>query len=72
MPKLTALGVEVAVERGAGQQSSFTDDAYEEAGAQLVDTALDADIVAKVAPPSAARGRSADGATPSSSASSRR
>jgi NAD(P) transhydrogenase subunit alpha len=52
VPKLTALGVEVAVERGAGQASSFTDDAYEEAGAQLVDTALDADIVVKVAPPS--------------------
>jgi NAD(P) transhydrogenase subunit alpha len=53
VPKLTALGVEVAVERGAGQQASFTDDAYEEAGAQLVETAFDADIVAKVAPPSA-------------------
>jgi NAD(P) transhydrogenase subunit alpha len=52
VPKLTALGVEVAVERGAGNASSFTDDAYEEAGAQLVDTALDADIVVKVAPPS--------------------
>jgi len=53
VPKLTALGVEVAVERGAGRASSFTDEAYEEAGAQLVDTALDADVVVKVAPPSA-------------------
>jgi H+-translocating NAD(P) transhydrogenase subunit alpha len=52
VPKLTALGLEVAVERGAGRESAFTDDAYEEAGAQIVDAALDADIVAKVAPPS--------------------
>jgi H+-translocating NAD(P) transhydrogenase subunit alpha len=50
--KLKALGLEVAVERGAGRESAFTDDAYEEAGAQIVDAALDADIVAKVAPPS--------------------
>jgi NAD(P) transhydrogenase subunit alpha len=53
VPKLTALGVDVAVERGAGQEAAFTDDAYEEAGAQLVDAALDSDIVVKVAPPSA-------------------
>ena len=53
VPKLTALGVDVAVERDAGQQASFTDAAYEEAGAQLVDAALDSDIVVKVAPPSA-------------------
>jgi proton-translocating NAD(P)+ transhydrogenase subunit alpha len=53
VPRLTALGVEVVVERGAGRASSFTDDAYEEAGAQLVDRALDAEIVVKVAPPSA-------------------
>ena len=51
--KLTALGMDVAVERGSGRPSAFTDDAYEEAGAQLVDTALDADVVVKVAPPSA-------------------
>jgi NAD(P) transhydrogenase subunit alpha len=51
VPKLTALGVDVAVERGAGRESSFTDDAYAEAGAQLVDTALEAEIVVKVAPP---------------------
>src|SRR5437764_20468 len=53
VPKLTALGVDVAVERGAGQEAAFTDEAYEEAGAQLVDAALDSDIVVKVAPPSA-------------------
>ena len=52
VPKLAALGLEVAVERRAGRESAFTDDAYEEAGAQIVDAALDADLVAKVAPPS--------------------
>jgi len=52
VPKLTALGVDVAVERGAGREASFLDDAYVEAGAQLVESALDADVVAKVAPPS--------------------
>jgi NAD(P) transhydrogenase subunit alpha len=52
VPKLKALGLEVAVERGAGRESAFTDHAYVEAGAQIVDAALDADIVAKVAPPS--------------------
>ena len=51
--KLTALGVDVRVERGAGHEASFTDDAYEEAGAQLTDAALDADVVVKVAPPTA-------------------
>jgi len=53
VPKLTALGVDVAVEKGAGQQAAFTDEAYEEAGAQLVGAVLDSDIVVKVAPPSA-------------------
>jgi NAD(P) transhydrogenase subunit alpha len=53
VPKLTALGLEVAVERGAGHAAAFTDEAYEAAGATLVDNALDADIVVKVARPSA-------------------
>ena len=52
VPKLTALGLEVAVERGAGHRASFTDDAYAESGAQLVGAALDAELVVKVAPPS--------------------
>ena len=52
VPKLTAVGVDVVVERGAGHESSFPDDAYEEAGAQVVESALDADAVVKVAPPS--------------------
>jgi NAD(P) transhydrogenase subunit alpha len=51
--KLTALGVDVAIERGAGAAASFTDDAYAAAGATLVDNAFDADLVAKVAPPTA-------------------
>jgi NAD(P) transhydrogenase subunit alpha len=42
----------VIVERGAGTASSFTDDAYEKAGAQLVDNAFDAELVAKVQKPS--------------------
>jgi NAD(P) transhydrogenase subunit alpha len=51
--KLAALGLDVEVQRGAGQEASFTDGAYEEAGASLVDRALDADIVVKISPPSA-------------------
>src|SRR3954470_3438464 len=47
----------VAVERGAGTASSFTDEAYEKAGAQLVDDAFDAELVAKVAKPSDAETR---------------
>src|SRR5216683_1744073 len=41
----------VVVERGAGAASSFTDDAYEKAGAQLVENAFDAELVAKVQRP---------------------
>jgi NAD(P) transhydrogenase subunit alpha len=50
--KLTALGLEVQVERGAGHEASFTDGAYEDAGAKIVERALDADVVVKVAAPS--------------------
>jgi NAD(P) transhydrogenase subunit alpha len=53
VPKLTALGVDVSIERGAGHEAAFTDDAYAATGAELVKNALDADIVAKVSPPSA-------------------
>ena len=42
----------VAVERGAGVASAFTDEAYEKAGAQLVDDAYDAELVVKVQKPS--------------------
>ncbi|MGH2915901.1 MAG: Re/Si-specific NAD(P)(+) transhydrogenase subunit alpha [Solirubrobacteraceae bacterium] len=47
---------EVLVQRGAGQGALIPDDAFEQAGAQMVDdahAALAADVVVKVAPPSA-------------------
>jgi NAD(P) transhydrogenase subunit alpha len=53
--KLTAAGLEILVEAGAGVGSSFPDSAYEEAGATIVATdALyqQADVVLKVAKPS--------------------
>jgi NAD(P) transhydrogenase subunit alpha len=52
--KLVSKGHTVAVERGAGDGALIPDSLYEEAGAQLVDgaAAWDADVVAKVAPPS--------------------
>jgi H+-translocating NAD(P) transhydrogenase subunit alpha len=53
VPKLTQQGLEVAVERSAGHEASFPDEAYADAGAVLVDNAFDADLVVKVAPPSA-------------------
>ena len=53
--KLADGGHELLVERGAGVAASFTDESYTEAGAKLVsrDEALGADVVVKVAPPSA-------------------
>jgi NAD(P) transhydrogenase subunit alpha len=51
VPKLSALGLDVRIERGAGAEASFPDDAYVDAGAQVVDDALDAEIVAKVTKP---------------------
>jgi H+-translocating NAD(P) transhydrogenase subunit alpha len=53
VPKLTQPGLEVAIERGAGHEASFPDEAYADAGAELVDSAFDANAVVKVAPPSA-------------------
>jgi NAD(P) transhydrogenase subunit alpha len=55
--KLTAAGLEVLVETGAGAGSALPDQAYAEAGATIVSTdALyaDADVILKVARPSAA------------------
>ena len=52
VPKLAALGVDVAVERGAGESAAFLDAAYEEAGATVVASAFDAEIVVKIAKPS--------------------
>lgn len=53
--KIAALGYEVVVEAGAGAASAFPDPAYATAGALPVDraTAWAADIVLKVAPPTA-------------------
>jgi NAD(P) transhydrogenase subunit alpha len=53
IPRLPA-GVEVAVERGAGAGAGFPDEAYEDAGASLVEDPWDADLVVKVQKPSAA------------------
>ena len=47
-------GVEVVVERGAGAAAGFSDEAYAEAGAAVVDDAWDAEVVVKVQKPSAA------------------
>lgn len=51
--KLVAQGQEVLVERGAGESAAYLDQAYEDAGARLVDTseALGADLVLKVQRP---------------------
>jgi NAD(P) transhydrogenase subunit alpha len=54
--KLTQGGHEVVIEAGAGQAALIPDSAYEEAGARLVngpDEAWSADVVVKVAPPTA-------------------
>jgi NAD(P) transhydrogenase subunit alpha len=49
--RLTQGGFEVIVERGAGVAASFPDQAYAEAGAELGDSAWDAEGVAKVRKP---------------------
>ena len=49
--KLQASGFRVALERGAGVAASFPDDAYREAGAEVVDQVWDADGVVKVRKP---------------------
>src|SRR5439155_1867121 len=45
-------GIEVVVEADAGEEAAFDDDAYRNAGATIA-SPWDADVVAKVAPPSA-------------------
>lgn len=53
--KLRELGFEVQVERGAGQDSSITDDAYVKAGATLAESTealwSASDVIIKVRPP---------------------
>ena len=54
--RLVGEGVEVLVERGAGEAATFSDAAYEEAGARLVsgdELYAEADLVCKVRKPSA-------------------
>lgn len=54
---LQKLGYECLIEKGAGVAAGFDDAAYEEAGVSVVTTAAlwkDADVVAKVRPPSTA------------------
>jgi len=52
--RLTASGFEVLVEKGAGEQASFTDAAYTEAGATVVDAVLgQVEGVVKVQKPTA-------------------
>lgn len=52
--QLAKLGYEVVVETGAGAKSSYTDEAYVEAGAQVADraTVWQSDIVTKINAPS--------------------
>ncbi|MFF2299348.1 Re/Si-specific NAD(P)(+) transhydrogenase subunit alpha [Arthrobacter sp. NPDC058127] len=64
--QLAELGYEVVVEKGAGESSSFLDDAYVEAGALIVgaDEAWGSEVVLRVNPPTEEEiGRLADGAT---------
>jgi NAD(P) transhydrogenase subunit alpha len=49
--KLSKLGFEVVVERGAGAAASFPDDAYAAEGASLATDVWDADVVVKIHPP---------------------
>ena len=51
VPSLTKAGLEVLIEKGAGQAAGFPDSQYEEKGAKLVDSreaVFDADIILQV------------------------
>jgi H+-translocating NAD(P) transhydrogenase subunit alpha len=52
--KLAALGIDVAIERGAGTGARMPDEAFEAAGARIVEPGvpIQARMVARVAPPS--------------------
>ncbi len=50
--RLTTSGNTLVVERHAGTAAAFPDEAYEKAGARIVDDAYDAELVAKVQRPS--------------------
>jgi NAD(P) transhydrogenase subunit alpha len=51
--KMAAKGFDVVVEPGAGDEAMLTDAAYEEAGATISEDVWDADVVVKVAAPTA-------------------
>jgi NAD(P) transhydrogenase subunit alpha len=60
--RLVAAGFEIAVEEAAGVPASFLDEAYAEAGAELVRDAYEADCVVKVRKPTSDEaGRMRDG-----------
>ncbi|MBD1539266.1 Re/Si-specific NAD(P)(+) transhydrogenase subunit alpha [Arthrobacter sp. S13_S34] len=64
--QLAGLGYDVVVEKGAGESSSFPDDAYAAAGAVIVgaDEAWGSEVVLRINPPTEEEiGRLADGAT---------
>jgi NAD(P) transhydrogenase subunit alpha len=61
IPSLTKAGLEVVIERGAGEASGFSDQAYEERGARIVDDAYAASNVVLAVRAAAAAG---DQATP--------
>ena len=63
--KLVEAGHEVAVERGAGSAASFEDAGYADAGASMVESAWDADVVVKVQKPTAEEAGEAPAAAPS-------
>src|SRR5262245_47124326 len=65
VPKLTAAGLEVVVQPGAGTAAGFSDTSYQDKGARLEPDALGAaDILIKVQPPTAEEtGRLKGGAT---------
>jgi H+-translocating NAD(P) transhydrogenase subunit alpha len=52
--RLVGKGLEVQVQPGAGARALIPDSAFAEAGAQMTDDVWSADVVLKVAPPSAA------------------
>ncbi len=64
--RMIKLGLEVAVERGAGEASLFQNSEFEAAGAILLDNSAagweGADVVLKVTPPDAGEGRLKPGA----------
>jgi NAD(P) transhydrogenase subunit alpha len=65
VPKLTGAGLQVVVQPGAGAAAGYPDPAYQEKGARLEPTALEAaDVLLKVQPPTVAEvGSIKEGAT---------